>query len=186
VKARTYRKLVAKKLQEDALLQAAATPHSIDLSTSNDSASANSISNDSPSINLLTPDTLPIMAYSKNNPAGQTVDAIITDLPGLMAVAVVDVTSGMALASHTNSPSINPETAAAYNTEVVKQKQKAMSALKLTGENIEDILITLTNQLHLLKLNAAGNKFIYLVVNSRETNLAIAREVLRSHAASMN
>ena len=56
------------------------------------------------------------MAYSKNNPAGQTVDAIITDLPGLMAVAVVDVTSGMALASHTNSPNINPETAAAYNT----------------------------------------------------------------------
>jgi hypothetical protein len=99
---------------------------------------------------------------------------------------VVDVTSGMALASHSNSPTINPETAAAYNTEVVKQKQKAMSALKLTGENIEDILITLTNQLHLIKLNAAGNKFIYLVVNSRETNLAIAREILRSHASSMN
>jgi len=126
------------------------------------------------------------MAYSKNNPAGQTVDAIITDLPGLMAVAVVDVTSGMALASHTNSPSINPETAAAYNTEVVKQKQKAMSALKLTNETIEDILISLTNQLHLIKLNPAGNKFIYLVVNSRETNLAIAREVLRSHVATMN
>jgi predicted regulator of Ras-like GTPase activity (Roadblock/LC7/MglB family) len=186
VKARTYRKLVAKKQQEDALLQAAATPPSTDLSTSNDSASADSISSDLPSINSLISNSLPLMAYSKNNPAGQTVDAIITDLPGLMAVAVVDVTSGMALASHTNSPNINPETAAAYNTEVVKQKQKAMSALKLTGENIEDILITLTNQLHLLKLNAAGNKFIYLVVNSRETNLAIAREVLRSHAATMN
>ena len=126
------------------------------------------------------------MAYSKNNPAGQTVDAIITDLPGLMAVAVVDVTSGMALASHTNSPSINPETAAAYNTEVVKQKQKAMSALKLTNETIEDILITLTNQLHLIKLNPAGSKFIYLVVNSRDTNLAIAREVLRGHVAGIN
>ncbi|MGI4737279.1 MAG: hypothetical protein ACRYG7_19105 [Janthinobacterium lividum] len=126
------------------------------------------------------------MAYSKNNPAGQTVEAIITDLPSLMAVAVVDTASGMALASHSNSPSINPETAAAYNTEVVKQKQKAMSALKLQGEAIEDILITLTNQLHLLKLNAAGTKFIYLVVNSRDTNLAIAREVLRTHAASIN
>jgi len=186
VKARTYRKLVAEKLQEDALLQAAATSPLSDLSTSNDSASADSSSSNSSSSNLLTPNILPSMAYSKNNPAGQTVDAIITDLPGLMAVAVVDVTSGMALASHTNSPNINPETAAAYNTEVVKQKQKAMSALKLSGENIEDILITLTNQLHLLKLNAAGNKFIYLVVNSRETNLAIAREVLRSHAATMN
>ncbi len=126
------------------------------------------------------------MAYSKNNPAGQVIDGIITDLPGLVAVAVVDITSGMALASHSNSPTLNPETAAAYNTEVVKQKQKAMSALKLSGENIEDILITLTNQLHLLKLNTAGNKFIYLVVNSRETNLAIAREVLRTHVSQLN
>ena len=124
------------------------------------------------------------MAYSTNSPAGKAVDGIITDLPGLVAVAVVDITSGMALASHSNSPAINPETAAAYNTEVVKQKQKAMSALKLTGENIEDILITLTNQFHLIKL--AGNKFIYLVVNSRETNLAIAREVLRASADQLN
>ena len=120
------------------------------------------------------------MAYSKNSPAGKAVDAIITDLPSLVAVAVVDITSGMALASHSNSPSINPETAAAYNTEVVKQKQKAMQALKLQGENIEDILITLTNQLHLIKLVDDNKKFIYLVVNSRDTNLAIAREVLRS------
>ena len=123
------------------------------------------------------------MAYSKNSPSGQAIEAIITDLPGLMAVAVVDISSGMALASHSNSPNINPETAAAYNTEVVKQKFKAMSALKLQGETIEDILITLTNQLHLIKLNANASKFIYLVVNSRETNLAIAREVLRAHVA---
>ncbi|SNC76209.1 hypothetical protein SAMN06265337_3269 [Hymenobacter gelipurpurascens] len=125
------------------------------------------------------------MAYSVNNPAGKVVQEILNDLPGLMAVAVVDVTSGMSLASHTNVPSINPDTAAAYNTEVVKQKQKAMSALKLQGESIDDILITLSNQIHLLKLTEAGNKFIYLVVNSRDTNLAIAREVLRSHVAGL-
>ena len=164
MKAKTYRKLVARKQQEDALKLQESLRNTFS-------------SNPSPSA---------IMAYSKNSPAGQAVEAIITDLPSLMAVAVVDITSGMALASHSNSPAINPETAAAYNTEVVKQKQKAMSALKLQGETIEDILITLTNQLHLLKLNPAGSKFIYLVVNSRDTNLAIAREVLRSHAASIN
>ncbi|KUG08012.1 hypothetical protein [Solirubrum puertoriconensis] len=126
------------------------------------------------------------MAYSVNNPAGKIVQGVIDDLPTLMAIAVVDTTSGMSLASHTNSPGINPDTAAAYNTEVVKQKQKAMSALKLSGEIIEDILITLSNQLHLIKLNSTGSKFIYLVVNSRDTNLAIAREVLRSHSAQLN
>ena len=126
------------------------------------------------------------MAYSTNSPAGKVVQDVMNDLPGLVAIAVVDVTSGMALASHSNSPSINPETAAAYNTEVVKQKQKAMSALKLTGENIDDILITLTNQLHIIKLVNNGSKFIYLVVNSRDTNLAIAREVLRATADHLN
>jgi hypothetical protein len=164
VKAKTYRKLVARKLQEDALKLQEALPNPTSFNTPSSA----------------------IMAYSKNSPAGQAIDAIITDLPGLVAVAVVDVQSGMALASHSNSPSINPETAAAYNTEVVKQKQKAMSALKLQGETIEDILITLTNQLHLLKLNPSGTKFIYLVVNSRDTNLAIAREVLRSHVGGIN
>lgn len=56
-----------------------------------------------------------------------------------------------------------------------------MAALKLTDETIEDILISLSSQIHLLKLNKQGNKFIYLVVSSRDTNLAIAREVLRNH-----
>ncbi|UOQ66534.1 hypothetical protein [Hymenobacter volaticus] len=126
------------------------------------------------------------MAYSVNNPAGKVVQDVITDLPSLTAVAVVDTTSGMSLASHSNSPSINPDTAAAYNTEVVKQKQKAMAALKLNGEKIEDILISLTNQLHLIRLNDAGTKFIYLVVNSRDTNLAIARDVLRTHASQLS
>ncbi|MDF7814392.1 hypothetical protein [Hymenobacter sp. YC55] len=126
------------------------------------------------------------MAYSVNNPAGKVVQDVITDLPSLTAVAVVDTTSGMSLASHSNSPSLNPDTAAAYNTEVVKQKQKAMAALKLTGEKIEDILISLTNQLHLIRLNDAGTKFIYLVVNTRDTNLAIARDVLRTHASQLS
>jgi predicted regulator of Ras-like GTPase activity (Roadblock/LC7/MglB family) len=119
------------------------------------------------------------VAYNVSTPAGQAVQNILNDLPGLLAVAVVDISSGMSLASHSNS-SINPETAAAYNTEVVKQKQKAIQALKLQGETIDDVLITLNSQLHLLKIVNDGKKFIYLVVNSRDTNLAIAREVVRA------
>ena len=126
------------------------------------------------------------MAYSVNSPAGKTVQEIIDSLPTLMAVAVVDIQSGMALASHSNVASLNPETAAAYNTEVVKQKLKAMSALKLQDEKIEDILMTLTNQMHLIKLSDDGKKFIYLVASSRDTNLAIARDVMRQSAQLLN
>ena len=122
------------------------------------------------------------MPYAVNTPAGQAVQNIIDDLPQLIAVAIVEVSSGMCLASHSNSPTLNPETAAAYNTEVVKQKMKAMAALKLTGEKIDDILITLTNQLHLINLLDDGKKFIYLAVSSLDSNLAIARDVLRQQA----
>ncbi|OUJ75917.1 hypothetical protein BXP70_01105 [Hymenobacter crusticola] len=97
-----------------------------------------------------------------------------------MAVAVVDVGSGKTLASHSNSVSINPEIAATYNTEVVRQKQKALTALALEEEQIDEILISLRHQLHLIKLMDAGHTFVYLVVKSSETSLAVAREVVRS------
>jgi hypothetical protein len=125
------------------------------------------------------------MPYSTSNKAGKTVQNILESLPQLIAAAVVDVQSGMALASHTNSPSFNPEAAAAYNAEVVKQKLKALQALKLQNEQIDDILISLTNQLHLIKVIEGGKKFIYLSVNPRNTNLAIAREVLREHCEEL-
>jgi hypothetical protein len=123
------------------------------------------------------------MPYSKDNKFGVVVQNILDQMPSLIAVAVVDINTGMSLASHSNSASLNPDSAAAYNAEVVKQKQKAMAALKLTGESLDDILITLSNQIHLIKVIGTTNKFIYLAANSRDTNLAIAREILREQAA---
>jgi len=110
----------------------------------------------------------------------QTIQEILKELPSLIAVAVVETETGMPLAAHSNIASFDIETAAAYNTEVVKQKLKAISALKL-NQTIQDILLTLTDQLHLLKLSPNGQKFIYLAVNSRDTNLAVARQVLKAH-----
>ena len=128
---------------------------------------------------------LPRMAYSKDTKFGAVIQNILNELPSLIAVAIVDTNTGMTLASHSNNPSINPDSAAAYNAEVVKQKQKAMGALKLTNETLDDILITLSNQIHLLKMVGNGAKFIYLSANSRDTNLAIAREVLRDQAQTL-
>ncbi|WP_245326210.1 hypothetical protein [Hymenobacter wooponensis] len=117
--------------------------------------------------------------------ATQVVHNVLAELPGLLAVAVVDVASGASLAAHSNVPTIDPNTAATFNAEVVKHKQKAMAALQLSDETIEDILITLSSQLHLLKLTENGDRFIYLVVNSHDTNLGIAREVLRAQAQQL-
>jgi predicted regulator of Ras-like GTPase activity (Roadblock/LC7/MglB family) len=115
----------------------------------------------------------------------QTVQGIMDDLPTLLAVAVVETETGMPLASHSNIADFDIETAAAYNTEVVKAKLKAIQALKL-NQTVQDILLTLTDQLHLLKLSADGQKFIYLAVNARDTNLAQARQIMKAHSASLN
>jgi predicted regulator of Ras-like GTPase activity (Roadblock/LC7/MglB family) len=114
----------------------------------------------------------------------QTVQGIMDELPTLVAVAVVETETGMPLASHTNIADFDIETAAAYNTEVVKSKLKALKALKL-NQTLQDILLTLTDQLHLLKLSPSGDKFIYLAVNSKDTNLAQARQIMKAHSASL-
>ena len=115
----------------------------------------------------------------------QTVQGILAELPTLLAVAVVETETGMPLASHANISDFDIETAAAYNTEVVKSKLKALQALKL-NQTVQDILLTLTDQLHLLKLSADGQKFIYLAVNAKDTNLAQARQIMKAHSASLN
>ena len=65
---------------------------------------------------------------------------------------------------------------------MVKQKQKIMRALSLKS-NLEDMLITLGDQIHLIKL-VTPTTFIYLVVDRSLSNLAIVRNVLGKHAGN--
>ncbi|NTV46164.1 MAG: hypothetical protein HGB11_06510 [Chlorobiales bacterium] len=122
------------------------------------------------------------MSYIKESKIGQAIEGIINNVPGTIAVSVVDINSGMSLGSHSTSADFDPDTASAYNAEVIKQQQKALHALNLTNQKIEDILVSLGDQLHLLKLIGDGNYFLFLAVSTKQTNLAIARSVLRRYA----
>lgn len=109
---------------------------------------------------------------------------IMRDLPELLAVSVIDVKSGELLATYHVPGKLNPAKAAGFNAEVIRQKQKAMAALGLETEAIEDILVTLKTQWHLMRLLHGDRQFIDLIVNTRDTNLGIAREVVRTHIAA--
>lgn len=106
------------------------------------------------------------------------VDKIISSLPGAIAVSIAEIDSGMALASKSTNASVEPELAAAYNAEVIKQKMKAKKALGLEKQNIEDVLITLTDQFHVLMV-VPGNQYFIYVATSKDGNLAIIRATLR-------
>ena len=94
-------------------------------------------------------------------------------IDGALAVALVDYRSGMCLAH--GGGGMNLDLAAAGNTEVVRAKLKTIDSLGLK-KGIEDILITLSDQYHLIRLipNAQG-LFLYLVLDKVRGNLALAR-----------
>lgn len=99
--------------------------------------------------------------------------ANVMTLDGVLCAAIVDSNSGMLLAQAGSG--VDMDLAAAGNTEVVRAKMKTMKALGIKG-SIEDILITLDNQYHVIRPVAEKEGlFIYLVLDKAKSNLAMAR-----------
>ncbi len=97
----------------------------------------------------------------------------LMQIDGAMCTALVDANSGMMLGSA--GTGVDLEIAAAGNTEVMRAKMKTMKSLGLT-DRIEDILITLTKQYHILRpVDSKPGLFIYLVLDKAKANLAMAR-----------
>lgn len=106
----------------------------------------------------------------------------ILEIDGALAAALVDMDSGMALATSGNPKGLDLEVAAAGNTNVVKAKQDTMANLGLK-EEIEDILITLGTQIHMIRpVTSESGKglFIYVALDKKKANLAMARHKLRT------
>jgi hypothetical protein len=106
----------------------------------------------------------------------QSLDELLT-LDGALCAAVVDSASGMMLGSA--GTGVDLEVAAAGNTEVMRAKLKTMRSLGL-NDVIEDILITLGKQYHLIRpLSRKEGVFIYFVLDKAKSNLAIARRKMQ-------
>ena len=102
----------------------------------------------------------------------------LMSIDGAKGCCIVDYTSGMVLGKEGSG--LDLELAAAGNSEVVKAKMKTMKSLGIDGE-IEDILITLSDQLHIIRPTSKHNGlFIYLVLDKERSNLALARHTAKS------
>ncbi|GAA2135149.1 hypothetical protein GCM10009760_13340 [Kitasatospora kazusensis] len=109
-----------------------------------------------------------------------TLRATMTSIEGAIGAALVDYNSGMALGTVDGPGGLDLSVAAAGNTDVVRAKMRTMEMLGLK-DGIEDILITLTNQYHLIRpLTSRSGKglFLYLALDKGRANLAMARHQL--------
>ncbi len=126
---------------------------------------------------------------TKGNITMSTLDDAVQQLlaiEGATGAAIVDHASGMALAQGGN-PSFDLGIAAAGNSNVVRAKLATMRDLGVTDE-IDDILITLSSQYHLINVlhtQEAQGLFIYLVLSKTGANLALARHKLAGIAAQI-
>ncbi|MFC6087056.1 hypothetical protein [Sphaerisporangium aureirubrum] len=100
---------------------------------------------------------------------------------GAIGVALVDYESGMSLGFIGGGRELDVEVAAAANTEVVRAKLRALASLNL-DEKIEDILITLDRQYHIIRLipHTGSSLFLYLALDRERANLALARHNLKN------
>jgi len=102
----------------------------------------------------------------------------IMKLNGAIGAALVDFDSGMCLGT-AGGGTLNLGLAAAGNVEVVRAKKNVRDELGLP-DKIEDILITLDTQYHLIRMLHDNTKaFLYIVLNRDKANLAMARFQLK-------
>ena len=109
-------------------------------------------------------------------------------IDGALGASLVDWDSGMSLGNLGGGKYLDLDVAAAGNTEVIRAKMRTMESLRL-DDNIEDILITLNKQYHLIRLlkNSRNEQglFLYLVLDRQKANLALARHQLRQIEAEL-
>ena len=104
-------------------------------------------------------------------------------LDGALCAAAVDYNSGMLLGSIGSG--VDLDCRATSKKEEVRAKMKTMKSLGL-NDSIEDILITLGKQYHILRpAEKINGIFIYYVLDSSRANLALARRKIADVESKM-
>ena len=98
----------------------------------------------------------------------------LNEINGFIGGCLVDSETGMMMAA-VGGGKLDLETASAANTEVVRAKNQAINVLGL-NDSIEDILITLGKQFHLIRpLEKTPTVFLYVALDRKVANLGLAR-----------
>ena len=109
----------------------------------------------------------------------------LSDIDGFFAATLVDRGSGLALVQ-LGGADLDLDLASAGNTEVLNAKHKVAEKLGL-NDVVEDVLITLGKQYHLIRpLDRNNNLFLYLILDRQRSNLAMARHQLKAFEKNLD
>ena len=105
---------------------------------------------------------------------------IMSTIDGVIGTTLVDFDGGLTLGSAGGGDVLDMEIAGAGNLEVVRAKVRVMEQLQI-DDQIEDILITLGGQYHLIRpLESRPTMFLYVALYRDQGNLGMARHQLRT------
>lgn len=122
---------------------------------------------------------------TKDNKMANTDISNLTDIGGFIGACLVDSETGLMMASE-GGGGLDLEAAGAANTEVVKAKLSAIEMLGL-DDNIDDILITLGKQFHLIRpLENTPTVFLYVALDKKTANLGMARVQVKKVEQGLN
>jgi hypothetical protein len=101
------------------------------------------------------------------------------DCDAFIASAVFDPSTGQGIIDKSVVESFDPAVPNAYMSEVIKENEKALAALKANARTI-DYLIT-TNQMYIIMRAIEGTKFYQGCAIQKTGNLGMTREIMKKY-----
>ncbi len=107
------------------------------------------------------------------------------EIAGFIGACLVDSDTGLMLTSE-GGGRLDLESAASLNAQVVTAQMQVIKALSL-DDGLEDLLVTMGKQIHLIRpLGARDGVFLYVVLDRKEANLGMARLQVKAIEAGIN
>lgn len=110
-----------------------------------------------------------------NGPATAALHYLLTELPELLLAAVLDLPTGQLLATYAAERHYQPSLVAQPIAAVVQQVRQLQQGQ--ADEELTEVLLTLSGQLHLLRLRPGSQQVLFLAIGRHDTNLALARQL---------
>ena len=127
----------------------------------------------------------PVNKESQVSNVQDSLSKMMDSVDGAIGVALVEFDGGLTLGTAGGNSEFDVDIAGAGNLEVVRTIARVMGQLGIEDE-VEDILITLGQQYHLIRpVDEERSIFLYLAIDRQQGNLGLARHQMRRLGADL-